>query len=128
VIVPHLISIAGLLVLTTMLAYHLFAIDSARIISASLTVFVIFLLSLRGTLRYKRKSSIWLTTFLFFCFAITFLFFDRTKVQAFSWVGITLFAIAIAIWTAAAVRTFREPRAEDLVPTSSAPLDTTEQG
>ena len=88
----------------------------------------VFLLSLRGTLRYKRKSSILLTAFLFFCFAITFLFFDRTEVQAFSWVGITLFAIVIAIWTAAAVYTFREPRAAEPVPAPSEVLETTEQG
>ena len=105
----------------------MFAVDSARIISASLTVFAVFLLSLRGTLRYKRKISIWLSTFLFLCFAITFLFFNRTEVQAFPWVSITLFAIAVAIWTAAAVRTFREPRAAEVDPASSGSLKTSEQ-
>ena len=127
VIVPHLIIIAGMFVLTAMLTYHLFVIDKARIISGSLTVFVIFLLSLRGTLRHKRISSIVLTVFLFFCFAMTFLFLDRTEMQAFSWRGIALFAIAIAIWTAAAVHTFREPRASEGAPASAASSETAEQ-
>ena len=109
VIVPHLIVIAGMLVLTTMLSYHLFAVDLARIVSASFTVLAIFLLSLRGTLRYPRKSSILLTTFLFICFAITFLFFSRTEKITFSWFSVTAFAIAVAVFSALAVRTFRKP-------------------
>ena len=110
VIVPHLIVIAGMLVLTTMLSYHLFAVDLARIVCASFTVLGIFLLSLRGTLRYPRKSSILLTTVLFICFAITFLFFRRTEKITFSWLKVTAFALAIAVFSALAVRTFREPR------------------
>ena len=109
VIVPYLIFIANMTVLTTLLSYHLFVIDKARIICASLTVLGVALLSLRGTLRHRRKSSIVLTAFLFFCFAITFLFFNRTKKLPFSWVSVTAFALAIGIYTAAAVRTFREP-------------------
>lgn len=109
VIVPHLIAIAGMLVLTTLLSYHLFAVDMARIVSASFTVLGIFLLSLRGTLRYPRRSSILLTTFLFICFAITFLFFSRTEKITFSWLSVTAFAIAVAVFSALAVRTFREP-------------------
>ena len=112
VIVPHLIVITGLTVLTAMLTYHLFTIDMVRIISASFTVLSIFLLSLRGTLRYPRKSSILLTAFLFFFFAITFLFFHRTEKITFSWVKMTAFAIAIGIYSAAAVRTFREPQGD----------------
>ena len=111
VIMPYLTTIAGLTVLSAMLTYHLFAIDTARIVCASFTVFTIFLLSLRGTLRYKRRGSILLTTFLFILFAITFLFFDRTEKLAFSWVSMTIFALAVALLSAAAVRTFREPSA-----------------
>ena len=109
VIVPYLIVIAGLTVLTAMLSYHLFVVDMARIISASFTVLLIFLLSLRGTLRYPRKSSILLTTCLFTLFAITFLFFDRTEKISFSWVLVTVFALVIGLLSAAAVLTFREP-------------------
>ena len=108
VITPHLIIISGLTVLTVMLSYHLFAVDMARIISASFTVLSIFLLSLRGTLRYPRKSSILLTTFLFILFAITFLFFNRTEKLPFSWVKVTVFALATGLFSAAAVHTFRE--------------------
>ena len=109
VIVPHLIVIAGLTVLTAMLSYHLFAVDMVRIVSASFTVLSIFLLSLRGTLRYPRRSSILLTTFLFVFFVITFLFFNRTERIVFSWLKVTALAIAIGLFSAAAVRTFREP-------------------
>lgn len=109
VIVPHLIVIAGLTVLTAMLSYHLFAVDMVRIVSASFTVLSIFLLSLRGTLRYPRRSSILLTTFLFVFFVITFLFFNRTERIVFSWLKVTAFALAIGLFSAAAVRTFREP-------------------
>lgn len=112
VIVPYLIVIAGLTVLTAMLSYHLFVVDMARIISASFTVLLIFLLSLRGTLRYPRKSSILLTTCLFTLFAITFLFFDRTEKISFSWVLVTVFALVIGLLSAAAVLTFREPSGE----------------
>ena len=105
----HLTVIAGLTVLTAMLSYHLFAIDLARIVSASFTVLSIFLLSLRGTLRHPRKSSILLTTCLFILFAITFLFFDRTEKLSFSWVIVTVFALVIGLLSAAAVLTFREP-------------------
>ena len=86
VIAPYLTSIAAMTVLTAMLTYHLFAIDAVRIVCGSFTMLAIFLLSLRGTLRYKRKSSILLTTFLFVLFAVTFLFFDRTAKLPFSWV------------------------------------------
>ena len=86
----------------------------------------IFLLSLRGTLRYKRKSSIVLTTFLFILFAITFLFFDRTEKLPFSWVSMTLFALGVGLLSAAAVRTFREPPAKEDVPVSGEPLNPAE--
>ena len=109
VIVPYLTVIAGLTVLTVMLSYHLFAIDMARIISASFTVLSIFLLSLRGTIRYPRKSSILLTTCLFILFAITFKFFGRTEKIPFSWVIATVFALVVGLLSAAAVLTFREP-------------------
>ncbi len=108
VIIPHLICIAGFTILTAMLTYHLFMIDMVRIVCASLTVLAISLLSLRGALRYKRKGSILLTSFLFILFAITFLFFDRTEKLPFSWVNITIFALVIALLSWAAVRTFRE--------------------
>ena len=109
VIMPHLTVITGMLVLTSMLTYHLFVIDMPRIVCASFTVLSIFLLSLRGTLRYPRKSSILLTTFLFFFFAITFLFFNRTGKITFSWLKMTAFALATGLYSAAAVLTFREP-------------------
>ena len=108
-IVPYLESIAGLTILTAIFTYHLFAVDMARIVSASLTVLAIFLLALRGTLRYPRKNSILLTTSLFIFFAITFLFFNRTEKITFSWVKVTAFALAVGLFSAAAVRTFREP-------------------
>ena len=120
VIMPHLTTIAGLPVLTAMLTYHLFMIDMVRIVCASFTVLTIFLLSLRGTLLYKRKSGIALTTFLFILFAVTFLFFDRTEKIPFSWVKMTLFALAVGLLSAAAVRTFREPPAEPGEPQSEA--------
>ena len=126
VIMPHLTTIAGLTVLTAMLTYHLFMIDKVRIVCASFTVLTIFLLSLRGTLRYKRKSSILLTTFLFILFAVTFLFFDRTEKLPFSWVSMTIFALAVGLLSAAAVRTFREPRTAEDNPVSCEPLKTTE--
>ena len=110
VIIPHLTTITGMMFLTVMLTYHLFAVDLARIICASFTVLSIFLLSLRGTLRYRRKSSIILTSFLFILFAITFLFFDRTEKLPFSWFSVTVFAIVIGILSAAAALTFREPK------------------
>ena len=109
VIVPHLISIAGFTVLSAMLTYHMFAIDKVRIVCGAFTMLTIFLLSLRGTLRFKRKSSILLTTFLFINFAITFLFFNRPVVLPFSWVTMTIFAVVVALLSAAAVWTFREP-------------------
>ena len=112
VIVPHLIVTANLTLLTALLTYHLFVIDAVRIICASLAVLSNALLALRGTLRYPRKSSIALTVFLFFCFAITFLFFNRNEKLPFSWVSVTLFALVTALYTAAAVRTFREPSGE----------------
>ena len=113
VITPYLVSIAGMTFLTALVTYHLFAIDMVRIVFASLTVLPICLLSLRGTLRYRRKSSIRLTAFLFFCFIITFLFFNRAEKLPFSWASVTAFAAAIGIFSAAAVRTFREPSGEE---------------
>lgn len=92
---------------------YLFVIDRVRVICASFTVLSIFLLSLRGTLRYRRKNSIILTSFLFFCFAITFLFFDRTKKLPFSCVSVNAFAFVIGLYTVAAVRTFREPSEDE---------------
>ena len=116
VIAPYLTSIAAMTVLTAMLTYHLFAIDAVRIVCGSFTMLAIFLLSLRGTLRYKRKSSILLTTFLFVLFAVTFLFFDRTAKLPFSWVRMTAFALGVALLSVAAVRTFREPDREAEAP------------
>ena len=125
VIVPHLITIAGLTILTVMLTYHLFAIDKVRIVLGSLIMLTIFLLSLRGTLRYKRKSSIALTVFLFINFAVTFLFFNRTEKLPFSWVTVTVFALVVGLLTAAAVWTFREPEEED-APAPGEALETAE--
>ena len=113
VIVPHLITIAVLSFLTVMLTYHLFVIDKVRIVFGSLVMLTIFLLSLRGTLRYKRKSSIALTVFLFINFAVTFLFFNRTEKLPFSWTTVTVFVLVVGLLTAAAVWTFREPEEGD---------------
>ena len=109
VIVPHLISIAGFTVLSAMLTYHMFSIDKVRIVCASFIMLTLFLLSLRGTLLYKRKSSIALTTFLFVYFSITFLFFDRKIKLPFSWLTMTIFAVVVCLLSVAAVSTFREP-------------------
>ena len=112
IIIPHLITIVGLMILTAIFTYHLFVIDKVRVVCGSFTMLSIFLLALRGTLRYRRKSSILLTSTLFFLFSITFLFLNRTEKLTFSWVSMTVFAIAVGLLTAAAVRTFREPSEE----------------
>ena len=109
VITPYLVSAFGFAVLAVLLSYHLFAIDKTRIISASLSVLALFLLSLRGTIRYKRPGSVLLTTILFVMFAVTFLFFDRVQPVQFSWFYAFLFLLVEGILAAAAVMTFRNP-------------------
>ena len=109
IITPYLIVTANLTLLAELLTYHLFVIDTARTVCASFAVLSNALLALRGTLRYRRKSSILLTAFLFFCFAITFLFFDRTVKLPFSWFSVIAFSVVTGLYCAAAVRTFREP-------------------
>ena len=109
VITPYLVSAFGFAVLAVLLSYHLFAIDKARIISASFSVLAIFLLSLRGTIRYRRPGSVLLTTILFVMFAVTFLFFNRVQPAKFSWFYALLFLLAEGVFAAAAVMTFRNP-------------------
>ena len=109
VITPYLVSAFGFAVLAVLLSYHLFAIDKARIISASFSVLALFLLSLRGTIRYRRPGSVLLTTILFAMFAVTFLFFDRVQPAKFSWFYALMFLLAEGVFAAAAVMTFRNP-------------------
>ena len=108
VIFPHLICIVIFMLLTQYLTYFMFTIGQARAICAAITILFIFLLSLRGLIRRKNKRGIITTLVTMALVPLSYLYYNRLPIDAFSYGHMAIYFAVILLLTAAAVKTFRK--------------------
>ena len=96
------------MLLTQYLTYFMFTIGQARAICASITLMFIFLLSLRGLIRRKNKRSIITTLVTMALVPLSYLYYNRLPIDAFSYGHMAIYFAVILLLTAAAVKTFSE--------------------
>ena len=114
VIVPHIVSIAIFAFLTQYVSFFLFTISKARAECAAVTVFLIFLLALRGTLRNRSLKNVIVSVMLLILACLTGLYYNKLPIDVFSRTNMLLFFAAIVLLTMAAINTFKKP-SEDSV-------------
>ena len=106
VIVPHLIVIAVFTWLTMFVRYYLITISQAWCECAAVTVFVIFLLALRGHIRYRNLQNAATAAVLFVLTIMLQLFGDKLAQYSFTIVTVIVFCGVITGLTLLAVLTF----------------------
>ena len=106
IIIPHIVLIALYALLTQFYTVNVFSIGMLRSVFAGLTVFVIFLLALRGTLRDPCRKHIVLTVCLFLIAAADAFLYQRSTWVSASGQHFFIYILAVVIMTVLAVRTF----------------------
>jgi hypothetical protein len=96
------------MLLTQYLTYFMFTIGQARAICAAITILFIFLLSLRGLIRRKNKRGIITTLVTMALVPLSYLYYNRLPIDAFSYGHMAIYFAVILLLTAAAVKTFSE--------------------
>ena len=114
VIVPHIVSIAIFAFLTQYVSFFLFTISKARAECAAVTVFLIFLLALRGTLRNRSLKSVIISVMLLILTCLTGVYYNKLPIDVFSRTNMLLFFAAIVLLTMAAINTFKKPSADSV--------------
>lgn len=107
VIIPHLIFIAVFAVLTQFVAYYLYSIDGARAQCASLTVFFIFLLALRGVIRSKNVTKVGIAMGFLVLAYMTGTYYNNLPIDSFSKPNMAIFFTTVIALSAAAVSLFK---------------------
>lgn len=113
VIVPHVLCIAILAVLTQFASYYLFTIDVIRALGAAATMFMIFLLALRGAIRSREPNHFLIAAFLLIAVPLTKEYYNALPIDSFSAVNAVLFFIAVGLFTALAVHMFHRATEEE---------------
>lgn len=112
VIVPHLIIIVAFAVLTQFAAYYLYPIGAIRAYFAAITVFFIFLLSLRGSVRAMSAERIGISMGLLVLSYLTGIYYNHLPLDAFSKPSMFVFFGIVALLSTLAVRMFRRAESE----------------
>ncbi|MBQ3470827.1 MAG: hypothetical protein IJH17_00405, partial [Clostridia bacterium] len=81
---------------------------------AAVTVFLIFLLALRGTLRNRSLKNVIVSVMLLILVCLTGLYYNKLPIDVFSRTNMLLFFAAIVLLTMVAINTFKKP-SEDSV-------------
>ena len=82
--------------------------------STAVTVFLIFLLALRGTIRNRSLKNVIVSVMLLILACLTGLYYNKLPIDVFSRTNMLLFFAAIVLLTMAAINTFKKP-SEDSV-------------
>ena len=106
VIVPHLIVIAVFTWLTMFIRYYMITISQAWCECAAVTLFVIFLLAMRGHIRYRNLRNAAISAVLLVLAIMMQLFGDKLSQNTFSTVTVVIFCGVITGLTILAIRTF----------------------
>ncbi len=113
IIIPHLVLILLFGLLTFFFTANMFAIGTVRSAFAFLTVFVMFLLALRGLLR-KRCAYNWaVTAFLFAASIVNAFIYQRSRLVSASGRHFTLYSAVMIVLTVLAVKTFYREKRDD---------------
>ena len=110
VVVPHVLLIFLFSALTLFFTVNLFTIGAARTAFAGITVFVMFLLALRGTLRYRTPRNIAVTVFLLLAACAGAILYQKSSLVSSSELHTVIYCAAMLILTALAVSTFFRKR------------------
>ena len=110
VIIPHIILIALFAMLTLLFTVNLFSIGTARSLFAGLTVLVIFLLALRGTLRRRTPYNTAVSVFLLLAAFTNVFVYQRSALVSSSPLHSAVYCAAMLILTALAVSTFAKKK------------------
>ncbi|MBQ9909960.1 MAG: hypothetical protein IJM50_00395 [Lachnospiraceae bacterium] len=108
VIVPHLLLAALLAVLTVFFTVNMFSIGAARSVFAGLTVFVLFLLALRGTLKDHRPFNIAVTVFLLLVSLVNGFIYQRSALVTATVAHAVIYGVSMAMLALLSVLTFRK--------------------
>ena len=112
IIVPHLLVIGVFMLLTQFFAVNMFSIGKTREICAGITMFVLFLLALRGFIRQRNIPNLMIAgLMLLLGFANIFLY-QKSSLASSSTGHFILYCACIAGLTALTVSTFFRKRAE----------------
>ena len=113
VIAPHLIVITVSAVMTQFATFFLYPVGRARAVCAAITMFYIFLLALRGTIRSRNPKQLLIPGFILVCAGLSALYYNRLPISTFSIPNMIAFFIMIALLSALAVRAFRRNNQEE---------------
>ncbi|MBP5224315.1 MAG: hypothetical protein J6Z38_01870 [Lachnospiraceae bacterium] len=106
VIIPHLLLAALFSALTVFFTVNMFSIGAARSVFAGLTVFVLFLLALRGTLKNRCLRNVIVTVFLLLVSVANGFIYQRSELVSASVLHTVIYSISMALLAALAVSTF----------------------
>ena len=107
IIVPHLLMAALFAVLTVFFTFNMFSIAALRSVFAGLTVFVMFLLALRGTLRQHSRYNIGVTVFLLAVSAANAFIYQRSSLAGATLPHVVIYLAAMLLLSVLAANTFR---------------------
>ena len=110
VIVPHLIVIYVSAAMTQFTTFYLYSVGSARSVCAAITMFYIFLLSLRGVIRSRKPERLLIAAFILGCVYLSALYYNRLPISSFSTLNMIAFFIMVTLLSALAVRMFRRKK------------------
>ncbi len=106
-------------VMTQLATFFLYPVGRARAICAAITMFYIFLLALRGTIRSRNPKQLLIPGFILVCTVLSALYYNRLPISSFSVPNMIAFFIMIALLSALAVRAFRRNNQEEALNTQS---------
>lgn len=115
VIIPHLLLIAIFMLQTQFLTYFLFTIGKARAISATVTILLIFLLSLSGFIRHRNLRNAVITVVMLALVPFVNNYYLSLPIDTFSYTNMTIYFVITISLTAAALSTFRSEKARGSV-------------
>lgn len=107
VIIPHVLFILIFMGLTQYVTYFLFTIGKLRSVNATIAISIIFILALRGLIRYPSKRNAAVTLVLLTLIPLTYMYYLRLPIGSFSVLNMIIYFAVNILLTAAAVRSFR---------------------
>lgn len=110
VIVPHVLLIIPFTALTIYVTSAFYAIPLARIISAAISMLILFLLSLRGLIRNRNLPNLLITVGILLLGVINCLVYQKSMLVSSKTLPSILYCAGIAVLTALAVWTFRKEK------------------
>lgn len=106
VIVPHLILIAGFAGLTQFFTFFLYSVKGLRVIAATATMVMLFLLALRGAFR-SRRIECYITPVIYLMFVLViFYYYHSFRIDNYSILNAVLFFSGTLVLTVFAVYAF----------------------